>query len=191
VKIAAVLLAAGHSSRFGGDKLAQPLPNGRCVALASAHNLLGACDTRVAVVRQSDQVLGRALAELGFKIVSATAAHNGMGASLALGVSTARNADGWLIALADMPWIKQASIVQIASALRRGADLAAPYHQGQRGHPVGFGKRFYHDLIGLDGDSGARSILQCHLAAIQRVTVDDAGVLRDIDRPADLAQAPG
>jgi molybdenum cofactor cytidylyltransferase len=69
-------------------------------------------------------------------------------------------------------------------ALERGADIAAPVYQGRRGNPVGFSRRHLTQLLGLDGDQGARNLLMRH--PVTEVPVDDAGVIRDIDELSDL-----
>ncbi len=66
-------------------------------------------------------------------------------------------ADGWVIALADMPAIRLDTIRRVAEALRTGATTAAPVYRGQRGHPVGFAKLCRSELLALDGDTGARA----------------------------------
>jgi len=91
-----------------------------------------------------------------------------------------------LIALADMPAIQPASILAVAEALAAGAPLAAPVYHGQRGHPIGFARRFREALMSLAGDRGGRDILAQHAQELRLIDVDDAGVLIDIDHPADL-----
>jgi molybdenum cofactor cytidylyltransferase len=109
-----------------------------------------------------------------------------MAATIACGVGATAGARGWLIALADMPWIRPTTIAAVAGAIRAGAPLAAPFYQGRRGHPVGFGAAFGKELCALHGDEGARSLIQCHAGELGRLDCDDAGVLADIDVPADL-----
>ncbi len=113
-------------------------------------------------------------------------ADEGMGASLACGVQAAAAADGWIIALADMPWVATATIASVRDAIAGGALLAAPFHDGRRGHPVGFGRACYRELAALTGDEGARAVVMRHARELQRIDVDDPGVLRDVDTPADL-----
>ncbi|MBI1991250.1 MAG: nucleotidyltransferase family protein, partial [Betaproteobacteria bacterium] len=115
-------------------------------------------------------------------------AARGMGASLAHGVAARRGADGWLIALADMPLIESATIAAIVHEIEAGRHLVAPTYQGQRGHPVGLGKRFGAQLLALDGDAGARDIIAAHPGELALIECDDPGVLQDIDRRADLAK---
>jgi molybdenum cofactor cytidylyltransferase len=107
-----------------------------------------------------------------------------MGASLAWGVRAAPLAAGWLIALADMPWIAPATIARVVEALRAGAPIAAPGWRGDRGHPVGLASGFYGELAALSGDEGAKAILARHQVTL--IAAEDPGVVRDIDTPADL-----
>jgi molybdenum cofactor cytidylyltransferase len=112
-----------------------------------------------------------------------------MGVSLACGVMEAADADGWVIALADMPWIAPATIVAVADALKAGADIAAAAYQGRRAHPVGFARRHFAALSALTGDDGARSVVGAHLERLRMIHVDDDGVVRDVDTVADLRGA--
>jgi molybdenum cofactor cytidylyltransferase len=115
-------------------------------------------------------------------------AARGMGASLAHGVAQRRGADGWIVALGDMPLIKPATIATIARELEAGRELVAPAYKGQRGHPVGLGKRYGAQLLALSGDAGARDIIAAHKDQLTLIECDDPGVLQDIDRREDLAK---
>ena len=184
--VVGILLAAGRGERFGGDKLLSRLPDGECIGAASARRLLAAVPHVVAVVRPDDAALAAALGANGARIVRCARAAEGLGASLACGVQAGRDAAGWVVALADMPWIESTTIARVADALANGAGIAAPFHHGERGHPVGFGRAFYEALAALGGDEGAKTILAAHRDRVTRIEVDDPGILRDIDTRADL-----
>lgn len=183
-----VLLAAGTGSRFDPNglrnKLLAPLPEGTCVARESAHRLLLVVQRVIAVVRPGAETLAHVLNDAGCDVIFAPDAARGMGASLAAGIEADQDAESWIVALADMPCIAVETIEAVARALDSGASIVAPFHGGQRGHPVGFGYMHREALSALDGDAGARSLLSTQ--AITRIDVDDPGVLRDIDTPADL-----
>ena len=85
-----------------------------------------------------------------------------------------------------MPWIASSTIARVAAAIAEGAFVAAPFYQGHRGHPVGFGAACFAGLAALTGDDGAKSIVVSHRETLVRIDVDDAGALRDVDRPSDL-----
>lgn len=189
--IAGILLAAGAGTRFGGDKLLFPIADGTPVGVQAARNLLGGVDHGIAVVRPSDRRLADLLEAEGLRVAFCPDAQTGMGTSLAFGVSAAQDADGWLIALADMPFIQSGTIRGVAGLLRAGAPIAAPQHQGRRGHPVGFAHGFFHDLAQLKGDQGARAVLAAHAGQIQVFECEDRGIFVDIDTPTDLSNAEG
>ena len=186
-----ILLAAGYSRRFGSNKLLKALPAGATragmpIAVAAAHHLLDVLPESLAVVRPRAQQLGKLLRDAGCNTVVCKNASEGMGTSLATGVRAASDADGWVVALADMPFILPDTTRSVMQALRAGAAIAAPVFRGERGHPVGFDRRFYLELSELRGDKGARALLERHPESITLVEVEDRGVLRDIDKPSDL-----
>lgn len=182
--IVGILLAAGSATRFGGAKLLAPLPDGTPVGVASLHNLLAAVDAVVAVVRPGDDALAVAFAAGGARVSVCPRAAEGMGASLAWGVRAAPLAAGWLVALADMPWIQPGTIARVVDALRQRLPIAAPSWRDARGHPVGLAAAFYAELSALACDEGAKAILNRH--GVLLIPTEDAGVLRDVDTPADL-----
>lgn len=185
--IVGVLLAAGSGSRFGGEKLLHPLEDGIAIAAHAARNLVAVLPDVVAVVRWGDFPLYDMLEQEGCQVTMFQGAARGMGASLAHGIGQARGADGWVVALADMPRIAPATIRSVVACLEEGATIVAPVHGGERGHPVGFGAALHGELIALDGDQGARAVLERHRAALKLVECGDPNVLYDIDRKSDLA----
>ena len=189
--ISGILLAAGAGSRFGGDKLLHPLEDGVAIAAHAARNLLGVTPEVIAVVRWGDFPLYDMLEQEGCQVTMFQGAARGMGASLAHGVAQARGADGWVIALADMPRIAPDTIKRVIAALEEGASIAAPAYKGERGHPVGFGSQLRDELLALDGDQGARAIVERHREAVRLIECDDPGIFLDIDRKTDLDRVQG
>ncbi len=184
--IVGVLLAAGSGTRFGGDKLIHPLDDGIAIAAHAARNLVACGLDVVAVVRAGDFPLGDMLEQEGCRVTQCADSIKGMGHTLAHGVATAREAGGWVVALADMPRVRPETIARIMAALSEGATIAAPLYRGERGHPVGFSAALRDELLGLSGDTGAKSVLQRHRDAIRLLDCDDPGIVLDIDRKADL-----
>jgi molybdenum cofactor cytidylyltransferase len=186
-----ILLAAGFSRRFGAsNKLLQVLPDGSPIALASAKRLIEAIPLSIAIVRPENKVLAQLLQDAGLKVFFCTEQETEMADSLsaAIKLSAAFNesSDGFVIALADMPYIDSQTTVAIASKLSEGASIVVPTYQGKRGHPVGFSAKFRGELESLHGDEGARSILKRYPEEIVFLECDDSGILIDIDTPADL-----
>jgi len=185
LNILGLLLAAGSASRFGSDKLRHALPHGVPIAVQAARNLKAELARVIVVVRSADA--RSAFAAEGCEAVVCERADEGMGASLACGALAAGKADGYIVALADMPFVRPTTIAAVRDALAGGAPLAAPYFRARRGHPVGIGARFREELLSLGGDEGAKAVLSGHAAELLKIPVGDPGVIRDIDRPEDLA----
>lgn len=197
--IIGILLAAGYSRRYGAEKLLEPLPynlphadRGTPVALAAAQSLRTACDLVLAVVRPGSPA-SVLLGHEGIALVPvATDPEPGLGDSLSTGIrrSLAFDPLGWVVALADMPFIHPDTSRAVAAVLRKGAAVAAPVFQGRRGHPVAFARHFETDLSSLSGDQGARHlILQSDTRLVE---VNDPGCLVDLDHSADWPAAwPG
>lgn len=184
--ITGILLAAGSSLRFGGNKLIEPLADDTPLAVAAARNLKAGTDRTLAVVRPDDVLLEYLLWAEGLEIVLCAEADHGMGASIASGVSASADSDGWLIGLADMPFINPQTIRGVARMIRRGSAIAAPMCQGRRGHPVGFSRAFGRTLATLWGDAGARDLLRQRAAQLDLLPTNDTGIHIDIDTPRDL-----
>ncbi len=186
--IVGVLLAAGSGSRFGGRKLTAFLPDGTRVGERAARTLRGAVDAGVAVVRPGDADLARIVEEEGFTPLPFDRADEGMGASLAFGVSSSPGALGWVVALADMPFVRPETVGAVCRKLREGALVVAPSRGGRRGHPVAFSRSLRDELVRLGGDEGARSILSRHGERVVTLECDDAGIFLDVDVPGDVSK---
>jgi molybdenum cofactor cytidylyltransferase len=184
--IVGVLLAAGSASRFGSDKLRHALPHGVPIAVQAARPLKAELKRVIAVVRPGSVELAEALSKESCEVVVCENAAEGMGASLACAARAAGEADGYLVALGDMPFLRRTSIAALRDALANGALLVAPYFRTRRGHPIGFSPRFLPDLLSLEGDEGAKRVLAAHERELVKIPIGDPGVIRDIDTPDDL-----
>lgn len=192
--IRGVLLCGGVASRFGSNKLlAVPAGAPAPLAVLAARNLIAGAGNAMAVLRPGDAPLREALEAEGCVVLESTACRDGIGASLAAAVAATRDADGWIVALGDMPFIEPQTIQAVRAQLEIGALIAAPVDMatGERGHPVGFACTLRDELLALHGDVGARAVVARHHDEVVPVPVRDAGILLDIDTPAALdAWAP-
>lgn len=140
------------------------------------------------VLADTDSLHSRLAQDRGIAATLCAQSRLGMGHSLAHGVAQRRDCAGWLIVPADMPFIRADTVRRVlAEGARHG--LAAPVYRGRRGHPVWFARAHGDALCALDGDRGARAILEKALLepdAFCLVQVDDPGCVRDVDLPADL-----
>jgi molybdenum cofactor cytidylyltransferase len=190
--ICAVILAAGKGQRYrdaagqGQDKLLA-LCTGldgvpRAVLEHSLIHLSGIAQRRVLVTQPGRAEVIELARRYDCEVVLLESA--GMGDSLAAGVKAAAGAEGWLVVLADMPFIQPGSLAAVAASVRPHTISVADAGQGP-GHPVGFAREFGDALMALRGDQGARRLFAT--AQVHSVTVGDAGIYRDVDTPADLA----
>jgi molybdenum cofactor cytidylyltransferase len=187
-EVTGILLAAGVSSRFGSNKLLHTLDSGLTLAATAATRLRASLPHSVAVLRPEDAALADIFLACGLGVIPCPAARQGMGYSLACGVRATANAAGWVVLLADMPGVQVATVREVSLRLVQGATIVAPYYRGRRGHPVGFHQRLRDPLLDLEGDIGARGLVDRHVTEVVRLEVDDPGVLLDIDRPEDLVR---
>lgn len=189
---AGILLAAGKGTRFDPtrtrNKLLHPLSNGEVVAVAAARNLLAVLPRVIAVVRPDDETIARELRSIGCEVTACPDAGDGMAASLVHALNQVPEAQGWLIALADMPYVQPQTISALVDAIQHGAQIAAPVYRGRRGNPVAFGSEHLGRLRQLRGDEGARRLLKTFPVA--EVETDDPGIHQDIDTIDDLPHKP-
>lgn len=180
-----VVPAAGRGSRFGGPqhKLEQAFDGGTVLGATVRSAIASQLPVIVVTTAPLAPVVARQLATRDIVVLSAGEAARGMGYSIAAGVAERSGAPGWLVLPGDMPLVQPDSLLAVASALEQHP-VAYAQHRGRRGHPAGFSAELYSELILLDGDEGARRLLARYPA--HGVDLDDAGVLMDVDTPADL-----
>lgn len=112
-------------------------------SVRAAQTLKSGVDRCLAVVRPGDVALAGLFETEALDVALSPRADDGMGASLAFGVAAAPDADGWIVALADMPFVRRETVRTVAGMLRAGAWIAAPSRQGRRGHPVGISRALF------------------------------------------------
>jgi molybdenum cofactor cytidylyltransferase len=182
VTVGAIVLAAGLSRRMGAAKLALPLDG--VALLARTIGAVEAAGLPVLLVTGGHAEAVRAVAP-HVPTVHAQAHEQGLAESLKAGLRAAPA--GWdaaLVVLGDMPFVQPATLRLLADRLRDGAPAVVPVQGGRRGNPAGFARPVWPRLMALTGDQGARPLLDS--LGTCDVPVDDPGIHRDIDVPADL-----
>jgi molybdenum cofactor cytidylyltransferase len=190
--IACVLLAAGRGERFGGGKLLATLPSGKTILETTLENLC-AVEAPIVLVIRNDTALRLFATQLSaendlLSVVINDAADTGMASSIVRGIEETGDPDGWLIALGDMPYVQSTTYGSVAEGISTAESIVIPTYQGERGQPVAFGRAYRDQLLAISGDTGARAIITQHPDRVQRIAVDDAGILQDIDRPNDIVR---
>lgn len=187
--IAAIVLAAGSSLRFGPENKLLTAVGGKPLVAHAVDAAIGAGAEPVIVVTGHDREgVERALGGRTVSFVHNPTHGQGMGSSIAAGVGALGEATGALIVLGDMPILRADHVRAVIAAFEpehHGA-ICIPTFDGKEGHPVLFGRAHLAALAGLGGDRGARSIVEAHRDAVTEVEISDAGILQDVDRAEDL-----
>ena len=184
--IAALLLAAGRSSRFGGDKLLAPL-RGHPVLFWSAAAIATEVDALYLVVPTGATARVAALEGIPAVVVEHAGRDAGMASSIRAGIAALPpEVEAVVIALADQPLIARDVVRRLCARWREGGAMAvAPYYRDGRGHPVLFGRPSFAALSALTGDHGARPVLDSLADAVATIPVDESAPV-DVDTPEAL-----
>ncbi|MCR9258384.1 MAG: nucleotidyltransferase family protein [Pseudomonadaceae bacterium] len=187
----ALILGAGFSRRFGGDKRLAQL-NDVSVAELTLQSYCQVFSHVRVVVKPEDGTLISLIEKLNVEIIRCPEARQGMGHSLACGVRELSWAYAF-VGLLDMPFIKTETLNQLKQAALNApprAIIQPRLTEASVGHPVGWPRHYYPLLAQLHGDQGARVLLKRFQDKILYMATDDEGVIADIDRPEDLQHQP-
>ena len=188
----ALIIAAGFSRRFGSDKRLFRMKGDEPLLIASLRPYRSVFANVAVVVRSTDSELTQLIASrLGRAlpiIVPTSQAQLGMAASIADGVRALADWDFLFLGLGDMPYLRAETLVALkaemdCARIDREPCIVVPMSGDAPGHPVGFSREFFAELMALSGDRGARSVIDAHPETVRRVVVADAGVITDIDQP--------
>jgi molybdenum cofactor cytidylyltransferase len=191
--IAAVILAAGRSTRMGGpNKLLAELGGKPLVRTVTEQALASKASDVIVVTGHQASEVEKALAGLRVKFVRNPDFAAGMSSSVKAGIAAvSRDADGAVVGLGDMPLIDAQLIDRLIDAFApdQGNLIVVPVSDNRRGNPVLWSRRFFDELMTLDGDIGARHLIAKHSEAVAEVVVEGHGAFLDIDTPEALADA--
>ena len=189
-KVAAIVLAAGRSTRMGGpNKLLAELDGRKLVRIAAEQSLASKASEVIVVTGHQAELVEQALAGLKVKFVRNPDFAAGLASSVKAGVAAvAADADGAVVCLGDMPLIDASLIDRLIDAFApdRGHLIVVPVADGRRGNPVLWSRRFFKELATLEGDIGARHLIAKHAEAVAEVLVEGEGAFLDIDTPQGL-----
>jgi molybdenum cofactor cytidylyltransferase len=193
IQIAAIVLAAGGSARMGHPKQLLPV-NGRPMIRLVAEAVAAAGLAQVVIVTGAHAGAVRAaLAGLPVETVVNETWAEGMSSSVHAGLQALRpEIQAVLLVLGDQPALTADLLQSLAAHYRATrAPIVAPFYRGQRGNPVLFDRVLFAELLAVEGDRGGRLVVARHQEQVERVDVQDAAVVMDIDSPQDYEEALG
>jgi molybdenum cofactor cytidylyltransferase len=189
-RIAAIVLAAGRSTRMGGpNKLMAEIGGKPLVRLAAEQVLASRARPVIVVTGHQRERIEAALAGLDVRFVHNPNFAQGLSTSLKAGLKALpAEADGAIVCLGDMPQVDAGLIDSLLDAFdpAKGALIVIPTIEGKRGNPVVWSRRFFSELMALDGDVGARHLIARYGEAMVEVPVVGGAALTDVDTPEAL-----
>ncbi|UCH62026.1 MAG: nucleotidyltransferase family protein [Fidelibacterota bacterium] len=190
--VAAVILAAGESTRMPGNKLLLPIGGQPMIAGAVDAATKAGCSPIIVVAGYNERAIHQALKGREVQFVSNPSWELGLAGSLRIGIAALPDTvDGALIMLGDMPLVKATTIQTLKTAFSAngGKRIVYPAYEGRQGNPVLFPARFFEELLKLQGDRGAKALLQKYTTDTVAVPVASGEVLLDCDTEADYTRA--
>ncbi|WP_207478580.1 NTP transferase domain-containing protein [Arenibaculum pallidiluteum] len=193
-RVAAVILAAGRSTRMGSNKMLAPV-DGRPMVVRSVERVLEArLDTVAVVTGHQHASVEAALSGLPVRTVHCPTYAEGLSESLKAGIAAVpADCDAALVCLGDMPKVGSSIIERLIAAYApvEGRAICVPTAGGRRGNPVLWDRRFFPEIQDLRGDVGARHLIGLHADQVCEVAVEDPAIFLDIDTPEALAALRG
>jgi molybdenum cofactor cytidylyltransferase len=190
-RVAAVVLAAGRSTRMGPvNKLIAEIGGKPLVRIVAEQALASHAGPVIVVTGHERAHVEKALDGLPVRLVHNADYAEGLGTSLRAGIAAVpAEADGAIVCLGDMPQVDSGLIDKLLAAFdpEKGALVVVPSIDGRRGNPVVWSRRFFHDLMAIDGDIGARHLIGAYAEAVVEVPVAGEAALTDVDTPESLS----
>jgi molybdenum cofactor cytidylyltransferase len=186
-RVAAVVLAAGESSRMGRNKLHLPWGETTVLGRTLANVRAAAIHSALLVTGHEPEPVLALAAEAGIPVVHNPDFRIGMLSSVqAAARRLAPESDALLVALGGQPLVESSTIDQLLRAYAAGPQgLVAPAYRGARGNPVLIDRRYFPELLQLSPGDAPRTLLQLHPEDVRLVEVNSEAILIDLDRPDD------
>ena len=185
-----MVLAAGRSTRMGGpNKLLAEIGGKPLVRIAAEQALASRAKPVIVVTGHQRERVEAALAGLPVRLVHNPDFADGLGTSLKAGIAAVpADADGVIVCLGDMPQVDAALIDRLIAAFdpEHGALAVMPTFDGKRGNPVLWSRRFFPDLMAIEGDVGARHLIGATARPWSRCRSAGKAALVDVDTPEAL-----
>jgi 4-nitrophenyl phosphatase len=186
-KIAAVILAAGGSTRFGQPKQLLDWRGKPLLAHVADVALAAGLEPVIVVLGCRAEATRAALAALSVQTVTNYRWEEGLSTSVQVGLAALPpETDAAILMQCDQPLLTADLLRALATRFEEsGAAIVHPTHAGQRGTPTLFARRLFPELAAVSGDAGGRDLIARHAGESATVEVADPDVLADVDTPAD------
>ena len=189
-RIAAIVLAAGRSSRMGArNKLLEEFQGKPLLLHAVEAALASQAEPTLVITGHDQEAIERLLPKEGLRIVHNPNYTQGLSTSLHAGLAALpEDVDGVVVLLGDMPKVTAGIIDRLIAAFSpiEGRSICLPMREGHRGNPVLFARRYFAEVMEISGDLGARPLLGSYPDQVAEVPMPDDAVLADVDTPEDL-----
>lgn len=189
-QLAAIVLAAGESTRMGSNKLLLPWRDTTVLGQTLANVGATTIRTVIVVTGKNPEPIAALATNAGFQAVHNPDYANGMLSSVQAAVRyLPSEVQAVLIILGDQPMVSPTVIEALVDAYRHtDHGLVAPFFRGRRGNPVLIDRRYFEELLNLLAGLAPRVLLERHPDDIMAVAVDTETILQDLDKPEDYAR---
>lgn len=188
MNIGLIMLAAGNSRRFGSNKLLYPIdgkPMYRHI-LTELEKVKECVEKegvscRITVVTQYDEIAADAERN-GAEVLYNLHPDEGIASSLKIGLKVNRAMDACLFTVSDQPWLRGETILELVHVFfREKKGIACVKHGGKTGNPCIFSRKYYGELLKLEGDRGGKKVIAAHREDVAVLEVSDGREVRDVD----------
>lgn len=191
--IVGIVLAAGEGKRIGKDKITLPLGSKRVIEWVLDAATKSKLEKIILVVKPEDRETAEAGEKYNTIVVSNPDYKKGMSTSIKKALSELNiqnHYDGFCVLLGDQPFISSDIINSLIEAFQKGKkEIVVPYFQNKPGNPVLFDIAWKEEFMNITGDVGGRILIKAHPDRVKKITLNNEGILFDIDREEDYKKA--
>jgi len=181
--VSAILLAAGQSKRMNGEnKLTKEIQGIPLIKHSVKNILASSIDELIIVLGHQKETIEKLIDKNEkIKLVFNINFESGMASSIKTGLNhLSKNTEAFFICLGDMPMINQDVYNQLIKS-RNNKEIIVPTYKGQQGNPILFSKSMKSIIISIEGDIGAKKILEQNKDKILKVKIDDINITKDFN----------
>jgi molybdenum cofactor cytidylyltransferase len=185
--VVAIVLTAGQSTRFGGNKLIAKLAESDLpICVQTTRMVVPLVSQTLVMVSDPTNDTSKILNSYDITVTFSKNATKGMAYTLVDGIRASPLDVDFLVVLSDMPFVTTKIAELIIQGMSSTGKITVPLFNGEMGHPVGFPSVYRDELLKLEGDIGAKAVIQYHLSNVNFIEIGNDAVIKDIDTREDL-----